>query len=80
MSKIIIDNRTQISDQEALQLVERVVQKGMISESAGIPKYCHGVTFYTDSDGVIDVGCRDRRKNDDPHSFVITARMVKGKA
>ena len=43
MQKLIIDNRTQISDTDALALVLNVVKQGKISNNE--TEYCYGTSF-----------------------------------
>ena len=45
MGKIIIHIKTELSDSEALNLVQRVVQHGLISGSEDNAQYCYATTF-----------------------------------
>lgn len=45
MSKLIIHNRTNLTDLEALSIVEEVVKEGKCSKSSRGEQYCWFVTF-----------------------------------
>ena len=43
MNKLIIDNKTELTDLEAVRLVESVITQGRISNDG--KQYCYGTTF-----------------------------------
>ena len=45
MSKIIIQNDTDLTDDMAMRYVSRVIDKGLISNGTYGEQYCHLVTF-----------------------------------
>lgn len=45
-NKLIIDNRTELSDLEAMELVKAVVKEGRISNNG--KQYCYGTTVQID--------------------------------
>ncbi len=50
MSKIIVDNRTNVPDSDVLRRVLLVMAEGRISETAGKQHYCHMSTW---KDGMV---------------------------
>ena len=63
MSKIIIDNRSRLSDISAIRVVEKVIEKGKISQTAGVRHYCHHVEFVQPDFGFVQVECIPNRKS-----------------
>lgn len=45
MSKIIIHNKTELSDEEAMKRVLMVIQNGKISQTKRGKQYCFATTF-----------------------------------
>lgn len=67
MSKLIIHNRTNLSDLEALLYVKEVVKDGKCSETGKGKQYCFVTTF---KDSKIQV-IADRIKDRETHTFYI---------
>jgi len=64
MSKIIIDNRTDMPIQNAMRYVKHVIDEGKISETAKGKQYCF-VTIWNDGVGVYSV------KNKQSDKFIV---------
>jgi len=71
MGKLIIDNRTEISDFDALCLIQKVVSEGRISN--GDRQYCYLTVFHLES-GEYSVSTDLNKKSD---RFMITHRKKK---
>lgn len=67
MSKIIIHNRANLSDLEALLIVQEVVKTGKCSKSSKGPQYCFFTTFNNDKIKVSS----DKIKDKDTYTFYI---------
>lgn len=89
MSKIIIDNKTNFPDLDAVRLVERVLEDGFLSTETiqgekDVPKYCHATTFKTtvssNKYGVepirFIVYARPRKTQQSAYSFLVYAEKV----
>jgi len=67
MNKLIIDNRTELTDYESLLLVSKVIEMGRVSN--GGKQYCYGTAITIE--GVEYMVVTNLNKNSD--RFVITA-------
>ncbi len=47
MSKIIIKNKTSLSDAKALGYVGEIIHMGLVSKTSKGPQYCFATTFKT---------------------------------
>ncbi len=62
MSKIIIDNRTELDDLIIIQAVERLVSHGKVSGQGEYKQYAYAMSFALDS-GFYTMGCTLNRKS-----------------
>ena len=75
MSKIIIDNQSEETDAEALYLVMKVIDEGMVSNGTYGKQYCFMSVFEIKrSDKIANVYC-DKRKSG---TFKFIVRTMKG--
>jgi len=77
MSRIIIDNKSGLSDLDALTMVRRVILDGFqstetIQGEKNIPKYCDATTFTHKVKGKrITVWARPRKTTTSAYSFLV---------
>ena len=62
MSKIIIENRTDMDDSFCMGLVQRVVNDGRVSNYG--KQYCYLTTFHLSGKGEINVSASLNKKSD----------------
>ena len=62
MNKLIIDNRTDLTDAECLPYVQAVIYKGRISNND--KQYCFLTTFWKDKDTILYVSTELNDKSD----------------
>lgn len=74
MSRIIIDNKSSLSDYEALKVVESVILEGLIStekiQGETVAKYCH-LSHYTNGGSKCVVWARPRKTKQSAYSFLL---------
>jgi len=76
MSRIIIDNKSGLSDLDALTMVRRVILDGFqstetIQGKKNVPKYCHVTTFKNVYGKRIIVWARPRKTKQSAYSFLV---------
>ena len=76
MSKIIIDNKSSLSDHDAVSAVQRVMSDGFqstetIQGKKNVPKYCHVTTFKNVYGKRIIVWARPRKTTTSAYSFLV---------
>jgi len=77
MSRIIIDNKSSLSDHDAVNVVQRVMSDGFLSEETiqgekDVPKYCHATTFRHQFNGKrTTVWARPRKTKESAYSFLV---------
>ncbi len=77
MNRIIIDNKSGLSDLDALTMVRRVILDGFqstetIQGERNVPKYCHATTFRSELDGKITIiWARPRKTKQSAYSFLV---------
>jgi len=67
--RYIIQDETDDPDM-ALEVVQSVIDGGLVSKAAGIPHYCWHSIFNL-PDGKVHVTTRRRKTKDSAHSFVV---------
>lgn len=72
MSKFIIDNRTNLSDADAIDLISKVISDGRISNEG--KQYCYATSFESKRLGKIMVWTALNKKSD---RFIITKYPTK---
>mgnify|MGYP006428919481 CR=1 FL=1 len=72
MNKLIIDNRTDLTDAECLPYVERVINRGRISNNN--KQYCYATSFEKDKETILIVITDLNSKSD---RFTITEQKKK---
>lgn len=81
MSKIIIENLSEMSDYEALKVVESVIAEGLISnetiQGERVAKYCHISRFTNRVTGIeCVVWARPRKSKKSAFSFAVLPPSV----
>ena len=77
MSKIVIDNKSSLSDHDAVNVVQRVMSDGFqstetIQGEKNVPKYCHATTFRNQFNGKrTTVWARPRKTKESAYSFLV---------
>ena len=77
MTRIIIDNKSSLSDHDAVNVVQRVMSDGFqstetIQGEKNIPKYCHVSTFRHQFNGKRTiVWARSRKTKESAYSFLV---------
>ena len=71
MSRLIIDVRDGISDEDAITAVKQVVAEGRVSQAAGIPHYCWATVFTARN---LVVAVRRKKTNASADSFIVAAK------
>ena len=77
MSRIIIDNKSSLSDLDAVNVVRRVMSDGFqstetIQGEKNVPKYCHATTFKREFNGKKTiVWARPRKMKKSAYSFFV---------
>lgn len=69
MTKLIIENRTEMVDDEALVYVREVIRQGKISETSKGKQYCFVTTFHLSNCERLIVSCMKNSKSD---RFILT--------